>query len=126
MSLLPEEVVPALHACDVGFVLREDNWTNRVAFPNKFAEYCAAGLLIVTSPGLRAAADVVVTKGIGVLVDPREIEPAALSQYPELREKISTRASNWSGYYDACRSLVNERYSMEKALRPVVDFFLDG
>ena len=35
-----------LSACDVGVILRDYNVTNLVAFPNKFSDYIAAGLVV--------------------------------------------------------------------------------
>ena len=35
-----------LSACDVGMIYRDTNMTNRVAFPNKFADYLNSGLII--------------------------------------------------------------------------------
>ena len=35
-----------LSACDIGFLYREKNMTNKVAFPNKFSDYLAAGLIV--------------------------------------------------------------------------------
>jgi hypothetical protein len=34
---------------DFGFLLREHNLTNQVAFPNKYVEYVAAGLDVITN-----------------------------------------------------------------------------
>jgi hypothetical protein len=50
------EVISALCAADLGLLLRAECVTNHVAFPNKIDEYLAAGLYVVTSKGLPAAA----------------------------------------------------------------------
>ena len=47
------QIFEYLSACDVGMLIRDDNFTNRVAFPNKFSDYINAGLSIVISPSLR-------------------------------------------------------------------------
>lgn len=41
-----------LCACDVGFLIREYNTTNKVAFPNKFSDYLNAGLIIAMNKAL--------------------------------------------------------------------------
>ncbi|QUC68213.1 glycosyltransferase family 4 protein [Aristaeella hokkaidonensis] len=41
-----EDYFGYLSACDVGFLYREKNMTNKVAFPNKFSDYLAAGLIV--------------------------------------------------------------------------------
>ncbi|MBM4147212.1 MAG: glycosyltransferase family 4 protein, partial [Nitrospira sp.] len=45
------EIINWLAGGDAGLLLRHTNITNRVAFPNKFAQYLAAGLLVLTSSG---------------------------------------------------------------------------
>lgn len=49
-SYTPEELYHALHAGDFAFLLRKDNTTNNVAFPNKFLEYVQSGMSIITTP----------------------------------------------------------------------------
>jgi len=44
-----EEVAEFLHACEAGFLIREDHIINRVSFPTKAAEYLAAGCWVVVS-----------------------------------------------------------------------------
>lgn len=41
-----------LCACDVGFLIRDYNITNKVAFPNKFADYLNAGLMVAINKAL--------------------------------------------------------------------------
>ena len=72
-SVSAEEIGYALCACDIGLLLRDDNSTNRNAFPNKLAEYIAAGLFVITSQGLKDPSEVVLRHRIGVLIDPREV-----------------------------------------------------
>lgn len=47
-----EEYFRYLCACDVGFLLRDHNTTNRVAFPNKFSDYLNSGLIVATSKAI--------------------------------------------------------------------------
>ena len=42
----PEIMKQELTAYDVGVMIRDRNWTNRVAFPNKFSDYISSGLII--------------------------------------------------------------------------------
>lgn len=72
-SVGAEDIGAALCACDIGLLLRDDNSTNHNAFPNKFAEYIAAGLFVITSPGLKDSSEFVLKHRVGVLIDPREI-----------------------------------------------------
>lgn len=52
MWLKHSEVVTVLSTCDYGWMVREQSVTNKVASPVKFAEYLAAGLQVIISPGI--------------------------------------------------------------------------
>lgn len=65
--LAPEEVGTALAAADLGWMLREDSVTNRVASPVKFAEYLAAGLHVIISGNLGDTTAFVAQHGCGVV-----------------------------------------------------------
>lgn len=47
-----DEYDKTLCACDVGYLLRDYNETNRVAFPNKFSDYLASGLIVALNRAL--------------------------------------------------------------------------
>lgn len=49
-SYSPDELFHALRVGDFAFLLRRDNLTNNVAFPNKFLEYVQSGMRIITTP----------------------------------------------------------------------------
>jgi hypothetical protein len=53
------ELTHAICGADVGLLLREKNRTNECAFPNKIDDYLSAGVAIVTTHGLPAAAAIV-------------------------------------------------------------------
>lgn len=54
IQLLPKhQYYPHLSACDIGFLIRDDNMTNRVAFPNKFSDYLNSGLLCYISDSMK-------------------------------------------------------------------------
>jgi hypothetical protein len=70
LTLDSSEMTKALCAADIGLLVRQDNRTNNAAFPNKFDEYLAAGLKVLTTPALDDIADIVAeNEGIGLLVD---------------------------------------------------------
>jgi hypothetical protein len=50
--LSPEVYFQNLCGCDVGYILRDYNETNRVAFPNKFSDYLSSGLVIALNNAL--------------------------------------------------------------------------
>ena len=47
-----DEYFKYLSACDVGFLIRDYNVTNKVAFPNKFSDYLNAGLMVTINKAL--------------------------------------------------------------------------
>lgn len=50
--LRPEVYFQSLCGCDVGYILRDYNETNRVAFPNKFSDYLSSGLVLALNNAL--------------------------------------------------------------------------
>lgn len=68
-SYSPEELFHALRAGDFAFLLRSDNPTNNVAFPNKFLEYVQSGMHIITTPHVREIAKQVERYGLGCIYD---------------------------------------------------------
>jgi glycosyltransferase involved in cell wall biosynthesis len=72
---VPRGEIPAILAAgNLGFVMRDARVLNRAASPVKFAEYLAAGLAVVASPGTGDSSDLVARLGIGVLVDPQQLD----------------------------------------------------
>jgi glycosyltransferase involved in cell wall biosynthesis len=70
---LPHADVPrTLAAADIGFMLRDNRPLNQMASPVKFAEYLAAGLSVVASPGVGDISRLIERERIGVLVDPAD------------------------------------------------------
>ncbi|MGZ9868309.1 hypothetical protein ACU3L3_07790 [Priestia endophytica] len=47
-----DEYFKYLCACDIGFLIRDKNVTNKVAFPNKFSDYLNAGLTVAMNNAL--------------------------------------------------------------------------
>ena len=50
--LKPQDYFKSLCGCDVGYILRDYNETNRVAFPNKFSDYLGSGLIVALNNAL--------------------------------------------------------------------------
>lgn len=113
--LSPTEVGKALAACDVGVMLRETKITNEMAFPNKFAEYLRAGLVIVTSPGLKEPSEIVTEHEIGLSIPPDQIRD--LQMLGRLSDLIRRRADDLSSYYSKCQEAFDEHVEMRSAIR---------
>jgi len=107
LSLLRSEVGRVLCCGDVGFLLREQRPLNSAASPVKFAEYLAAGLAVVTSPGVGDASDVVIRENVGALVVASDRNPdyravlALLTHLRSNRECLRTR----------CREVAQSKFS---------------
>jgi glycosyltransferase involved in cell wall biosynthesis len=97
-TLDPDDVPAYLAASDIGFLLRQPAPLNTVASPVKFAEYLAAGLAVVTSPGLGDTPDQVEKSDVGIVVSPtpsiEELNTLRefLVEFPERRHQIRERA----------------------------------
>ena len=75
MSVDSKDLVQALCVADIGLLVRKNDRTNNSAFPNKFDEYLAAGLRVITTAGLTDVATVVANNiGLGLLVDYNNIK----------------------------------------------------
>jgi glycosyltransferase involved in cell wall biosynthesis len=92
--LAQDELIPYLAACDVGVILRYGNWTNYVAFPNKFSEYLCAGLIIALSSSLREPMTLLQRHQLPHL----ELDYRALTA-PVDFTTIEARRANLEGYY---------------------------
>ncbi len=94
------QIFEYLSACDVGMLIRDDNFTNRVAFPNKFSDYINAGLSIVISPSLREPTR---------LLEKYNVPHIKLNPEDNISNEdlsiIEKRNANISCYYDVCNLL---------------------
>lgn len=117
-SVPREEVVIMLSVASVGFMLRDSRELNNAASPVKFAEYLASGLAVVASPGTGDVSRHVEEYGVGILVDPADLDGGerkvrALlgnirSGSGDFRARAKSLASSkydWSAYRDAYRRL---------------------
>ena len=101
-----DQVPRYLGAADIGFLLRAPHPLNQVASPIKFAEYLAAGLTVVASPGIGDDSDLIVEHRIGTLVNADAPEEAAIHCL-ELVEEIKY---NGVQYSDRSRKLARSHF----------------
>lgn len=97
--LSASDALEAMLAADIGVMLREKNITNKVAFPNKFAEYLAGGLIVVTSPGLTGPAQMVLENRLGIIQDPYS-EKISQDNTLILDILLARRDVDWLEYYE--------------------------
>lgn len=108
-SVPQKDVSRYMAASDCGFLLREDNVVNNVAFPIKFAEYAGAGVPVITTEGVREIACIARREGIGFIIDPVGTDISALIVWSRI---VKTRRAEYSKKAQAyCSSeLVWPRY----------------
>lgn len=103
----PRADVPrVLAAGDIGFMLRDARVMNAAASPVKFAEYLAAGLAVVTSPGVGDLSRLVADRKLGALVDPAHVVEGTAA----VRQLISDVRGDRDRFRRAAIELAEERY----------------
>jgi len=110
---VPRARVPqVLAAGDIGFMLRESRVMNAAASPVKFAEYLAAGLAVVTSPGIGDLSELVTSERLGALVDVQRVAEGIPVVGALLREVRTGRA----GFRQRALAVARERYDWRSHL----------
>lgn len=117
-TLPPQEVVPALCAADIGVMLRSRSCTNAASFPNKFAEYVAAGLFVIVGNGAVDPARLCQAYGIGQAVNS---DTMTTMRDEEIMALIQSTSGDTSSRLQRNRSLL-DRISMVNTLQPFVAF----
>lgn len=109
---LPYDMVDeTLCAGDYAFMIREDLVTNHVAFPNKYCEYIASGMRIISSPYLRTVANNIKENSLGYVLKNNE-DVDGLFDYINKNEDIDFEQ----------RSKVLKQFQFETTLIPFVDY----
>lgn len=67
-SFSADRVFEVLFAGDIGFLIRSECSTNKVAFPNKYLEYVRANLEIISTPYLSDISQEIESENIGLIV----------------------------------------------------------
>jgi hypothetical protein len=119
MTLPPSSIPGALSAGDVGLMLRESNATNRYAFPNKFSEYLAAGLFIISSPGVKGPSDLITQYELGSMVDPHDVNKGLTEQQLATIARQLASARHRTSRMARCQEALDKEMDME---RSVADF----
>lgn len=84
ISLPAHEVPFALKAGDVGLLLRAPDPVNKVASPVKFAEYLAAGLPVLLTPGIGDYSELLVRRNLGVCLSSEPTDEESISRLAPL------------------------------------------
>lgn len=104
------EYAKTLCACDVGYILRDYNETNRVAFPNKFSDYLSSGLLIAMNGALREPMRILKNYGVSYIDTDQpdmkqnlQIIQGYMEDLPGHYEKVATVCENELMYVSQIR-----------------------
>ena len=93
--LKPADYFKSLCGCDMGYILRDYNETNRVAFPNKFSDYLSSGLVVALNDALPEP-----TRLIKSLPTHYVNTDEAMANLPAVFEKLYNRAYNYDTFLE--------------------------
>ena len=103
MQAAPEEVPNYLRAADVALMLIQASYARRASSPTKFAEYLAAGLPVIATPGIGDLDQQITEARVGVLLDGDRYDEA-LRALEELRRDPELAAR--------CREFARTHYDL--------------
>ena len=98
----PDQMLRDLAGYDVGMLLRDKNWTNKVAFPNKFSDYIHSGLALVMTDAISEPYRIAKCCGLDVL-DAREVEKKDFCE-----QYIAKRIEELPDYLARCKAVVDD------------------
>ncbi len=107
-----EEVFNELSECDYGILIREQNVTNQVASPVKFAEYLNAGLKVLISGNLGDFSEFVKENACGIVIED-EI-PELISVSPSEKKRLNEIANQY--FYKNSEKIKSSYFKMLKSL----------
>lgn len=112
-----DEVDSVLCAGDYAFMLRGDYVTNHVAFPNKYCEYLASGMKIISSPYLYSISKNIVKFNTGIVLNNND-DFETLINYIDKNKCCKNDVSKIQEILD--------EISFDKTLEPVANYLKSG
>ena len=116
---IPADVPTYLSLGHAGILFRKDELLNRVASPLKFAEYLAAGVPVLLTPGVGDTQDLVAAGQVGLIVgvfSEQELKETAVRVAQFLREDRSAISAR-------CRATAREQFSLPMAIKKYHDIY---
>jgi glycosyltransferase involved in cell wall biosynthesis len=111
-TLAPAKIPLALGSSDVGLLLRQqDAYTSGIHIPIKFAEYLAAGLPVVLTPGISDTEQIIRKYKAGIVVDLQQAQAfrVAAAQLVEL-------VNNDAELHQRCRMAAEMELGLDRAV----------
>ena len=106
----PSEYYKCLCGCDVGYILRDYNETNRVAFPNKFSDYLTSGLIVALNSALPEPMRVIMQYKTHYI----DIDHLCLD---DVIDKIQTRKEMYKGFLETSISICEKELLYSSQIR---------
>lgn len=106
-SVEPQEVPGQLFSGDIGLCLVKSSFSKTASAPTRFAEYLAAGMPVITTPGVGDLEMIVETHRVGVVL--RGEDPAA---FAAAAEEIRALAAD-DQVRERCRRLARDRFDVD-------------
>jgi glycosyltransferase involved in cell wall biosynthesis len=115
-----DEVASYLMAGDVGLLIREDNSTNRVASPVKFAEYLRSGLPVLITSCVGDFGAFVADHGVGEAIAWPVREEEAMQACRRLRERLLSEGNEFRRY---CSDKARQYWAWEGQLPRLMEMY---
>jgi glycosyltransferase involved in cell wall biosynthesis len=115
-----DEVASYLMAGDVGFLIREDTSTNRVASPVKFAEYLRSGLPVLITSCVGDFGAFVADHGVGEAIAWPVREEEAMQACRRLRERLLSEEDEYRRY---CSDKARQYWAWEGQLPRLLEMY---
>lgn len=109
-SLSSNLVTKTLNIGDYAFMLRDDFVTNNVAYPNKFLEYVAGGLNVISTPYVHDVCDQIKEYGVGIIIDSESRDHNIKASYHSFMDDTASREQL---LYSTCYT---------NTLKPLIEF----
>ena len=108
-SVEPYEVRNFVMASDFAFLLRFNDCTNLVAFPNKFYEYICGHTLVISTGAIRDVAKYINDFGVGVVLDsPRDFSNLVMYIQDYILSRVTKKSQ-----FDALIDLLSFKRTLE-------------
>lgn len=107
----PEEVPSAFQAGDVGLSLCVSSFSKTASTPTRFAEYLAAGMPVIVTPGIGDLVTIVEQHEVGVVLD-GEDQAAVQAAVSKLNELLAD-----ADLPDRCRAVASQLFDVESGSR---------
>ena len=107
-SVSHDEVFDYLQASDIGFLLRDHSFVNKVSSPTKFAEYCVCGVPVISTKTIGDISLHIIDENIGFLVD---VDNLVVDD--RMKNFVEDVMNNREVYIKACNSFVAKHFSWD-------------